>query len=142
MKPLPVALALLLSGAAALAVDARWTLGYGQGTLEANIENSAGSTFSIYCPAGSEDKTPGMFISVTRIQPQVKEAVTAQIIIDGKNHPILLDGSQFKAEGARTSRTSDNSSPLSLRPNRNRSSSNSRSVRPRRRFRCSTSGRR
>lgn len=40
-----------------------------------------------------------MFISVARIKPQVKEAVTAQIIIDGKNHPFLLDGSQFKAAG-------------------------------------------
>lgn len=99
MKLLPVAFALMLSGTAALAVDFRWTLGYGQGTLEANIENGAGSTFSIYCPAGSDDKTPGIFISVTRIKPQVKEAVTAQIIIDGKNHPFLLDGSRFKAEG-------------------------------------------
>ncbi|MBC9876330.1 hypothetical protein G8O24_03085 [Bradyrhizobium sp. INPA01-394B] len=99
MKRLPAALVLILSGTAALAVDFRWPLGYGQGTLEANIENSVGSTFSIYCPAGSEDKTPGMFISVTRIKPQVKETITAQIIIDGKNHPFLLDGSQFKAEG-------------------------------------------
>ncbi|WP_456624000.1 hypothetical protein [Bradyrhizobium sp. P5_C12] len=99
MKLLPVALALMLSGTTALAVDFRWTLGYGQGTLEANIENSAGSTFSIYCPAGSDDKTPGMFITVTRIKPQAKEAVTVQIIIDGKNYPFLLDGSQFKAAG-------------------------------------------
>ncbi|WP_441237486.1 hypothetical protein [Bradyrhizobium sp. 930_D9_N1_4] len=82
-----------------MAVDFRWTLGYGQGPLEANIENGVGSTFSIYCPAGSENKTPGIFISVARIKPQTKETVTAQIIIDGKNHPFLLDGSQFKAEG-------------------------------------------
>ncbi|WP_431204334.1 hypothetical protein ACQ86E_04230 [Bradyrhizobium betae] len=99
MKLLLVAFAMMLSNTAALAVDFRWTLGYGQGTLEANIENSAGSTFSIYCPAGSDDKTPGMFIMVTRIKPQVKETVTAQIIVDGKNHPFLLDGSRFKAEG-------------------------------------------
>ncbi|MCS3726468.1 hypothetical protein [Bradyrhizobium betae] len=99
MRLLPTALALTMSCTAALAVDFRWTLGYGQGTLEANIENGAGSTFSIYCPAGSENKTPGMFITVARIKPQVKETVTAQIIVDGKNHPFLLDGSQFKAEG-------------------------------------------
>ncbi|MBC9876327.1 hypothetical protein G8O24_03070 [Bradyrhizobium sp. INPA01-394B] len=99
MKLLPVAFALISSCTTASAVDFRWTLGYGQGTLEANIENAAGSTFSIYCPAGSDDKTPGMFISATRIKPQVKESITAQIIIDGKNHPFLLEGSQFKAEG-------------------------------------------
>ena len=99
MKLLPAAIALMLSGTAALAVDFRWTLGYGQGTLEANIENSAGSTFSIYCPAGSDDKTPGMFITVPRIKLQPKETVTAQIIVDGKNHPFLLEESEFKAEG-------------------------------------------
>lgn len=97
MTLLPVAFSLIMTGTAALAVDFRWILGYGQGTLKANIENGAGSTFSIYCPAGSDDKTPGMFISVARIKPQAKETVTAQIIIDGKNHPFLLDVSQFKA---------------------------------------------
>lgn len=37
-----------------------------------------------------------MFITVARIKPQM---VTVQIMVDGKNHPFLLEESQFKAAG-------------------------------------------
>jgi len=99
MKLLLVTFALLLSASAIAATDFRWTVGYGQGTLEANIENANGSTLNIYCPAGSEDKTPGMFVSSKQVKPAAKETVTVQIIVDGKNYPFLLDGSWFKATG-------------------------------------------
>jgi hypothetical protein len=99
MRLLLSVLALILSGSTALAVDFRWTRGYGQGTLEGNIRNGNNSMFTIYCPAGSEDKTPGMFITVERIKPEPKESVTVQIIVDGKNYPFGLNGSWFEATG-------------------------------------------
>ena len=70
MRLLLSVLAVILSGSAALPVDFRWTRGYGQGTLEGNIRNGNESMFTIYCPAGSDDKTPGMFITVARIKPE------------------------------------------------------------------------
>ena len=99
MKFLLAIISLTFAASAALAVDFRWTLGYGQGTLEANIANANGSTININCPEGQTDTTPGMFIEVGRISHlhQRDETVTVQIIVDGRNHSFSLKKIQFKA---------------------------------------------
>jgi hypothetical protein len=99
MKFLLTIMSLTFAASAALAVDFRWTQGYGQGTLEANIANANDSTININCPEGQTDTTPGMFIEVKRISPprQSDETVTVQIIVDGKNYSFFLKEIQFKA---------------------------------------------
>lgn len=89
---------LILAASTAFAVDYRWTLGYGQGTLEAIIRNVNDSSINIYCPAGSEDTTPGMSVAIKglkssdRIKPIDKdEEELVQVIVDGKNYPFYLD---------------------------------------------------
>lgn len=98
MKLLPLSLlSLILAASAALAVDFRWTQGWGQGTAEANIENGNGSSVNIFCPQWQTDTTPGMHIHVNRINPPRNELVTVQIIVDGKNHPFYLKEIQYLA---------------------------------------------
>ena len=97
MKLILAIISLTFAASAALAVDFRWTLGYGQGTLEANIANANDSTININCPEGQTDTTPGMFIEVARTSRQRNETVTVQIIVDGKNHSFYLKEIQFKA---------------------------------------------
>jgi hypothetical protein len=88
---------LLLTASAALAVDYRWTLSYGQGTLEASIYNSNDSSILISCPLGQTDTTPEMLIEVKRIKPKAGEQVTVQIIVDGDNYPFELNEIEFTA---------------------------------------------
>jgi hypothetical protein len=103
MKLLLMMMLLTFAASDAFAVDFRWTSGFGQGTLEANIENGNGSSVNIYCPAGQEDQTPGMFIQVKGINAQRDELVTVQIIVDGKNYPFDLKEIRFRAD-SRTNR--------------------------------------
>ncbi len=99
MKLLLMIMSLTFAASAAFAVDFRWTLGFGQGTLEANIENGNGSSVNIFCPLGQEDTTPGMLIHVKRINAQRDELVTVQMIVDGKSHPFYLKEIELLAEG-------------------------------------------
>jgi hypothetical protein len=98
MKLLLTMLSLILLAPAALAVDFRWTLGFGQGTLESTIKNANDSAFTIYCPQGHEDTTPGMFLHVKSIKPTLGELVTVQFIVDGKNHSFYFQEIRFKAD--------------------------------------------
>ena len=81
----------------ALAGSGVWTLGWGQGTAEAIVENANGASVNIYCPSGQDDRTPGMFVQSKKVTPAVKERVTVQFTIDGKKHPFDLDEIQFLA---------------------------------------------
>ena len=92
-------MSLTFAASDAFAVDFRWTSGFGQGTLEANIENGNGSSVNIYCPAWQEDKTPGLFVQVKGINAQRDELVTVQIVVDGKNYPFHLNEIRFRADG-------------------------------------------
>lgn len=98
MKLLLTMLSLILLAPAASAVDFRWTLGFGQGTLESTIRNANDSSFTIYCPQGQEETTPGMFLHVKSIKPTLGELVTVQFIVDGKNHLFNFPEMGFKAE--------------------------------------------
>ena len=97
MKLLLAIISLTFVASTAFAVDFRWTSGFGQGTLEANIANGNDSSINIFCPEWQTDTTPGMFIHVKRIDPQRDELVTVQIIVDGKNYPFYLKEIEFKA---------------------------------------------
>jgi hypothetical protein len=97
MKLLLAIISLTFVASTAFAIDFRWTSGFGQGTLEANIGNGNDSRINIFCPEWQTDTTPGMFIHVKRINPQRDELVTVQIIVDGKNHPFYLKEIEFKA---------------------------------------------
>jgi hypothetical protein len=102
MNTMRGALAFLLASVAALQaapVDYRWTIGFGQGTLEAIIRNEFGSSLNIYCPAGQTDTTPGMFVSVDKVRPRAGEQIDVQIVVDNKNHPFYLEEIQFRASG-------------------------------------------
>ena len=95
-------LAFLLTSVAALQaapVDYRWTIGFGQGTLEAIIRNEFGSSVNIYCPAGQIDTTPGMFVSVDKVRPRAGERIDVQFVVDNKNHAFYLEEIQFRASG-------------------------------------------
>jgi hypothetical protein len=81
----------------ALAGNGAWTLGWGQGTAEAIVENANGSSVNIYCPSGQDDRTPGMFVQSKKVTPAVKERVTVQFVVDGKRHPFEFDEIQFLA---------------------------------------------
>ncbi len=98
MRLLLAIISLTFASSAAFAVDFRWTLGFGQGTLEAKIENGNDSHVNIFCPRWQTETTPGMFINVKRINPQRDELVTAQIIIDGKNYSFYLKEIEFLAD--------------------------------------------
>jgi hypothetical protein len=99
MKLLLIIMSLTFAASDAFAVDFRWTSGFAQGTLEANIENANGSSINIFCPFGQEDKTPGMFVQAKGINAQRDEVVTVQIIVDGKNYPFFLNAIEFLAQG-------------------------------------------
>lgn len=99
MRTLIGMISILLCCTQALAVDFRWTVGFGQGTFEAIIRNADDSSVNIYCPQGQSDTTPGMFIDSKRIRPSVGEQIAVQIIVDGKNYPFYLDEDQFEARG-------------------------------------------
>jgi hypothetical protein len=89
----------LLAASHALAGDNRWTLGFGQGTFEAIVENGSKSSVNIYCPSGQTDTTPGMFIDAGRVKPKAKEHVDVRIIVGGKSYPFTLEENQFQASG-------------------------------------------
>jgi hypothetical protein len=82
----------------AAAVDFRWNQGFGQGTLEASIQNREGATFSVSCPAGSDDTTPSLDVRTKMVPMPKGKVVDVQVIVDGKNHPFnLIDGSYLGA---------------------------------------------
>jgi hypothetical protein len=94
-----IAVLVILLSIPAHAVDYRWTQGFGQGTLEAIIRNANGSSVNIYCPAGQEDTTPGIFIEASKVRPKAGERVDVQIVVDRNSHAFSLEESQFRAEG-------------------------------------------
>jgi hypothetical protein len=81
----------------AFARSGAWTLGWGQGTAEAIIENANGSSVNIYCPSGQDDRTPGMFVQSKKVTPALQEQVTVQFTVDGKTHLFKFDEIQFLA---------------------------------------------
>jgi hypothetical protein len=91
----------MIVATAAHAVDYRWTNTFSQGTFEAIIENANDASVNIYCPAGQEDHTPGIFISSSKVKPAAKERVTVQIVVDGENHPFDFDEIRFLANSNR-----------------------------------------
>lgn len=83
----------------ALAVDYRWSQGFGHGTTEALVRNKTGASLNIYCPAGSQDTTPGMFVDTNAFKTKKGTSVDIQIIVDGKNHPFEIKDTQYLAAG-------------------------------------------
>lgn len=91
--------ALVVSAAPASAVDFRWNQGFGQGTFESSIQNREGGTFTIVCPAGSEDTTPSLDLQ-TKLVPMPKgKVVDIQVVIDGNNYPFNLNEGTFLGAG-------------------------------------------
>ncbi len=72
--------ALALGCASAEAADHAWQSGFGQGILEASVENRDGGRLSVHCPAGQEDTTPGLTVE-TRQAFDIREGAVADIVL-------------------------------------------------------------
>jgi hypothetical protein len=87
-----VILALLLAEpAAAQVVDFRWTGGFGQGTLVAQIRNQAGSVVHFSCNQSGGAGAGDLGLMVEIRGRAITGAKTYQFVIDGKNHPVVLE---------------------------------------------------
>lgn len=87
MKPLSVLAvsAALAAAGAAHAAPGRWTGGFGQGIIEANVENAGVAAFRVNCPAGAEGAVPGMTLEVMGLTGGSNQSASALIAVDGRN---------------------------------------------------------
>lgn len=97
------ALVLAALSTPALAVDYRWTVGTGQGTVEAGIRNRGGGRFTIFCAAGQPDRGAGIMLDGPAGTGEKGKPVDVQVVVDGKSHAFAVtDGyGPVAARGAR-----------------------------------------
>ncbi|WP_430912774.1 hypothetical protein [Methylobacterium sp. sgz302541] len=80
-----VALMILFDTAAAQAVDYRWTVGTGQGNVEASIRNREGGRFILFCGSGTPDRRGGIIVEGPASQAPKGKPVDVQVVVDGRN---------------------------------------------------------
>lgn len=93
----------LFATAPAWAVDYRWVVGTGQGTVEASIRNKDGGRFTLFCGSGTDEKRSGIILEGVAAKAPKGQPVDVQVIVDGENHVFRIkDGyGPVDARGAR-----------------------------------------
>lgn len=84
MLALAATLALLAAGPAR-AVDYRWVVGTGQGSVEASIRNKEGSRFVVFCTSGAVEQRGGIILEGLAEQAPKGRPVDVQVVVDGRS---------------------------------------------------------
>ena len=79
-----------LVGLEARAVDFRWTSGFGQGALVAQVRNQAGSVVHFSCNQGGGTGSGEASLLVEIRGNAIQGSKTYQFVVDGKNYPVIL----------------------------------------------------
>jgi hypothetical protein len=72
------------------AVDFRWTSGFGQGALVAQVRNQAGSVVHFSCNQGGGSGSGEVSLLLEIHGATIPGSKTYQFVVDGKNYPVIL----------------------------------------------------
>ncbi|GEO97648.1 hypothetical protein [Methylobacterium haplocladii] len=82
-----------LAATPAAAVDYRWVVGTGQGSVEASIRNKAGGNFIVFCGSGTDERRSGIILEGIADTASKGKPLDVQVVIDGKSFPFsVTDG--------------------------------------------------
>ncbi|GJE53745.1 hypothetical protein [Methylobacterium thuringiense] len=98
-----VALLAILAATPAEAVDYRWVVGTGQGSVEASIRNKSGGNFIIFCGSGTDELRSGIILEGVADTAPKQKPLDVQVVVDGKSFPFSVTGGYgpTEARGAR-----------------------------------------